>query len=69
MSTGYVFSGHAESLNASEVEREDAEVIEATLRWQGDVLETKHFAIGSAITIGEQDGTDFTVPANALGTT
>ncbi|MEO8797655.1 MAG: hypothetical protein ABI551_07210, partial [Polyangiaceae bacterium] len=69
MSTGYVFSGHTESLNASEVEREDAEVIEATLRWQGDVLDTKHFAIGKAITVGEQDGTDFTVPVSSLGTT
>ena len=67
MSTGYVFSGPVQSFNASEVEREDAEVVEATLMWQGDVLETKHFAVGQAITIGEASGTDFTVPMTALG--
>ncbi|MGH7282996.1 MAG: hypothetical protein ACRELY_15840, partial [Polyangiaceae bacterium] len=67
MSTGYVFSGPVQSFNASEVEREDAEVVEATLMWQGDVLETKHFAVGQAITIGEAEGTDFTVPMMALG--
>jgi hypothetical protein len=67
MATGYVFSGPVESFNAAEVERSDAEVVEATLRWQGDVLETKHFAAGKAITVGETDACDFMVPANALG--
>jgi hypothetical protein len=66
MATGYVFSGPVESLNA-EVERSDAEVVEATLRWQGDVLETKHFAAGKSITLGETDACDFMVPATALG--
>ena len=67
MATGYVFSGPVESLNAAEVERSDAEVVEATLRWQGDVLETKHFAAGKAITVGETDACDFMIPTNALG--
>ncbi len=67
MATGYVFSGPVESFNAAEVERSDAEVVEATLRWQGDVLETKHFDAGRAITLGETDACDFMVPAAALG--
>ncbi|MEO7112770.1 MAG: hypothetical protein ABI183_20160, partial [Polyangiaceae bacterium] len=67
MATGYVFSGPVESLNAAEIERSDAEVVEATLRWQGDVLETKHFDAGRAITLGETDACDFMVPAASLG--
>lgn len=67
MATGYVFSGPVESFNAAEVERSDAEVVEATLRWQGDVLETKHFAAGKSITVGETDACDFMVPVTALG--
>ncbi|MEO8877378.1 MAG: AgmX/PglI C-terminal domain-containing protein [Polyangiaceae bacterium] len=67
MATGYVFAGPVESFNAAEAERDDAEVVEAILRWQGDVLETKHFDAGAAITLGETDACDFMVPVNALG--
>jgi len=67
MATGYVFSGPATSFNAAEAERDDAEVVEAVLRWQGDVLETKHFDAGAAITLGETDACDFMVPGAAIG--
>ena len=70
MATGYVFSGSVESvesINLADAERDDAEVVEATFRWQGDVLETKHFEAGRAITLGETESCDFMVPASALG--
>src|SRR5882762_7042166 len=49
------------------IERDDLDVIEATLSWGGDVLAVRHLPAGSAISVGEAPGCTFFVPAEQLG--
>ncbi len=67
MATGYVMRAQAGFVDASDVEREDLDVLEATLTWGDDVLATKHFPLGARISLGDE-GCDFAVPTASLGT-
>ena len=50
-----------------EVDRDDAEVLEVTVRWGRTVLGVAHVAQGQSLKIGEQDGGRIMVPESFLG--
>jgi hypothetical protein len=54
------------SVDASEIERADAEVVDVTFSWGANVLEVKHLEAGEELTIGEE-GCDLLVPSAVLG--
>jgi len=49
------------------LEREDLDVIEATLSWGNDVLSVRHLPEGSVVSVGEHAQCTFFVPASQLG--
>ncbi len=55
------------SVDASEIERADAEVVDVMFSWGSTVLAVKHLAAGETLTVGES-GCDFLVPRDVLGT-
>jgi len=65
MSTAAVQSG--DLFGTSALDRDDLDVIEATLSWRGDPMAVKHVSVGAALTLGEASGADFTIPASELG--
>lgn len=54
------------SVDASEIERTDAEVVDVMFSWGSTVLEVKHLAAGETLTVGES-GCDLLVPRDVLG--
>jgi len=68
----YGLVANGSSVDASEVERADAEVVDVVLSWgdEGDrnILDVKHLAAGEELTVGEAEGCDMLVPADVLGT-
>ena len=54
------------SVDASEIERADAEVVDVMFSWGSTVLEVKHLAAGETLTVGES-GCDLLVPRDVLG--
>jgi len=54
------------SVNASEIERADAEVVDVMFSWGSNVLEVKHLEAGEELTVGEE-GCDLLVPSAVLG--
>ncbi len=64
-----VFGSQQQLVGSSDMDRDDLDVVEATLSWGDNVLETKHFAMGARITIGEAPECDFMIPVEVLGST
>jgi hypothetical protein len=54
---------------APEVDRDDADVLEVTVRWGRTVLGVAHVAQGESLKIGEDDGGKIMLPESFLGAT
>jgi len=69
MTTAAVYPNGGEGFFGA-LERDDLDIIEATLSWGGDVLEVRHLPMGSAVSVGEHAECTFFIPASAarLGT-
>lgn len=67
MATGYVMMRSGDLSSDLDVERHDAERVEATLAWGDNVLATKHFALTDPITLGDAPGCDFALPDEIVG--
>lgn len=54
-------------LDASEIERADAEVVDVMFSWGGTVLEVKHLASDEELVVGDVEGCDLLIPSDVLG--
>src|SRR5687767_13187731 len=67
----YAMMASGKSVDPTEVERSDADVVDVTFSWgepgERNVLGVRHLKANEGLAIGEDEGADLFVPAAVLG--